>query len=44
MEIDKLLSYQEVLTSLEKKKRRKHLLFGNGFSMAYCKLPRNSAI
>ena len=35
MKIDKLMTYQEVLTSLEKKKRQKHLLFGNGFSMAY---------
>jgi hypothetical protein len=35
MEIDKLITYQEVLTSLEKKNRIKHLLFGNGFSMAY---------
>lgn len=35
MEIDKLMTYQEVLTSLKKKRRTKHLLFGNGFSMAY---------
>lgn len=37
MEIDKLQSYQEVIDSLDKKKRTKHLLFGNGFSMAYDK-------
>jgi len=35
MEIDKIISYQEVIRSLEKKKRTKHFLFGNGFSMAY---------
>lgn len=35
MEIDKLKSYNEVIASLEKKGRLKHLLFGNGFSMAY---------
>ncbi len=34
MEIDKLMTYEEVVTSLNKK-RTKHLLFGNGFSMAY---------
>lgn len=35
MEIDKLQSYDEVITYLNQKKRKKHLLFGNGFSMAY---------
>lgn len=35
MEIDKLMTYQEVIASLDKKHRTKHLLFGNGFSMAY---------
>lgn len=35
MEIDKIITYQEVINSLEKKKRTKHFLFGNGFSMAY---------
>lgn len=35
MKIEKLITYQEVITSLNKKKRTKHLLFGNGFSMAY---------
>ncbi|WP_454803718.1 DUF4917 family protein [Mucilaginibacter phyllosphaerae] len=35
MGIDKLITYDEVLASLTKKGRRKHLLFGNGFSMAY---------
>lgn len=35
MEIDKLQSYEDVLDSLEKKNRQKHLLFGNGFSIAY---------
>lgn len=35
MEIDKLQSYQEVIQYLDKQKRTKHLLLGNGFSMAY---------
>jgi hypothetical protein len=35
MEIDKLQSYQDVVKSLNDKGRKKHLLFGNGFSMAY---------
>lgn len=35
MKIDNLLTYQEVISSLDKKNRKKHLLFGNGFSMAY---------
>ncbi len=35
MEIDKLKTYQEVIQYLRKQKRQKHLLFGNGFSMAY---------
>lgn len=35
MKIDNLMTYQEVLISLAIKKRKKHLLFGNGFSMAY---------
>lgn len=36
MEIDKLQSYQEVISYLNGPKgRKKHLLFGNGFSMAY---------
>ena len=35
MEIDKLITYEKVITSLKKKNRKKHLLFGNGFSMAY---------
>ncbi|PVY42830.1 DUF4917 family protein [Pontibacter virosus] len=35
MKIETLPSYNEVVTSLRKKKRIKHLLFGNGFSMAY---------
>jgi len=36
MEIDKLITYQEVISSLDKKSGRlKHLLFGNGFSIAY---------
>jgi len=30
-----LLTYQEVIDSLKKKKRVKHLLLGNGFSMSY---------
>lgn len=36
MEIDKLITYQEVVNYLNTK-RKKHLLFGNGFSMAYDK-------
>jgi len=32
-----LLTYQEVIDSLNKKKREKHLLLGNGFSMSYDK-------
>jgi hypothetical protein len=35
MEIEKLQTYQDVIQSLDKKGRQKHLLFGNGFSMAY---------
>lgn len=37
MEIEKLQSYEQVLSSLKKKGRKTHLLFGNGFSMAYDK-------
>jgi len=29
------MTYQEVIESLNRKKRRKHLLLGNGFSMSY---------
>ncbi|UCS93810.1 DUF4917 family protein [Echinicola marina] len=32
---DKLSTYQEVIESLYKKNREKHLLLGNGFSMSY---------
>jgi len=35
MEIDKLKKYEEIIEYLNKKKREKHLLLGNGFSMAY---------
>ena len=35
--LDKLPTYQEVIESLHKKKRQKHLLLGNGFSMSYDK-------
>ena len=35
MEIDKLWSFSDVVTYLEKQGRQKHLLLGNGFSMAY---------
>ncbi len=35
LEFDQLRSYQEVLKDLNEKKRSKHLLMGNGFSMAY---------
>lgn len=37
MEIEKLLTYKQVIESLDKKQRKKHLLFGNGFSMAFDK-------
>ncbi len=30
-----LLNYDEVISSLHKKRREVHLLLGNGFSMAY---------
>lgn len=30
-----LMTYQQVIESLNKKKRQKHLLLGNGFSMSY---------
>lgn len=35
MKIDDLQSYQEVIEYLDKKGRQRHLLLGNGFSMAY---------
>jgi len=35
MKIDKLMTYKEVIISLNKKERTKHLLLGNGFSMAF---------
>jgi hypothetical protein len=35
MKIDALPSFNDVVESLRQKKRTKHLLFGNGFSMAY---------
>jgi hypothetical protein len=35
MSIDKLCSYKDVCEYLAKRSRRKHLLLGNGFSMAY---------
>jgi len=35
MEIDKLKTYQEVIKYLDSQNRTKHLLLGNGFSMAY---------
>jgi hypothetical protein len=35
MEQTELMKYAEVIQSLEKKKRKKHLLLGNGFSMSY---------
>ncbi|HYG40825.1 MAG TPA: DUF4917 family protein, partial [Cytophagales bacterium] len=37
MEIEKLKTYQEVISYLDRIPRTKHLLFGNGFSMAYDK-------
>jgi len=35
MDIDKLPGYDEIINYLKNKKRKKHLLFGNGFSIAY---------
>ena len=35
LKFDELMTYQEVLDYCEKKKRAKHLLMGNGFSMGY---------
>jgi hypothetical protein len=35
MEQAKLQTYEEVVKSLKSKKRLKHLLLGNGFSMSY---------
>jgi hypothetical protein len=35
LKIDSLPTFEEVVKSLRQKKRTKHLLFGNGFSMAY---------
>lgn len=35
MSLDKLYTYDEVIKSLAEKKRQKHLLLGNGFSMSY---------
>ena len=35
MGMENLQSYQSVIESLRQKKRQKHLLFGNGFSIAY---------
>jgi hypothetical protein len=35
MKIDELQSYQDVIKYLDKKGRDRHLLLGNGFSMAY---------
>lgn len=35
MKVEDLQTYQQVIDSLKVKKRQKHLLFGNGFSIAY---------
>lgn len=35
MSLDKVYTYDEVIKSLNDKKRQKHLLLGNGFSMSY---------
>lgn len=35
MKIENLLTYKDVITHLNKEHRQKHLLFGNGFSIAY---------
>jgi hypothetical protein len=37
MAVNELCSYEEVIANLNAKRRQKHLLFGNGFSMAYDK-------
>jgi hypothetical protein len=37
MNIDELMTYQDITEYLKKKKRKTHLLLGNGFSMAYDK-------
>ena len=35
MSVDSLKTYQDIVKYLNKQKRTKHLLLGNGFSMAY---------
>ena len=35
MKINSLPTYDEIIVYLDKTKRQRHLLFGNGFSMAY---------
>jgi len=35
MSLEKVYTYDEVIKSLTQKKRQKHLLLGNGFSMSY---------
>lgn len=35
MTAEKIYTYDEVIKSLNEKKREKHLLLGNGFSMSY---------
>ena len=35
MKFEELKKYQEIILELDRKKRVKHLLFGNGFSMSY---------
>jgi len=35
MKFDQIQSYEDVIKHLKKSKRKKHLLLGNGFSMAY---------
>jgi hypothetical protein len=35
MASEALMTYQQVIESMQKKKRQKHLLLGNGFSMSY---------
>ena len=35
MASEELVTYQQVIESLQKKNRQKHLLLGNGFSMSY---------
>jgi hypothetical protein len=35
LKFDDLMSYDDVIKSLKQKRRQKHFLMGNGFSMSY---------